>query len=79
MVRSNSSTRVRVSPMSTPMTWPYSGFMPSIVRGRPPSDSASPVSMTMPSSISSRITFVTEAALSPVAALSSCLLRAWLR
>ncbi len=71
MVKSNSSTRVRVSPMSTPMTYPYSGFIPSIARGRPPSESASPVSTTMPSSSSSRITFVTDAALSPVAALRS--------
>ncbi len=53
--------------------------MPSIARGRPPSDSASPVSMTMPSSISSRMTLVTEAGLSPVAALSSFLLPDWFR
>src|SRR5438067_1544467 len=34
-----------------------------MARGRPPSESASPVSTTMPSSSSSRITLVTDAAL----------------
>ena len=53
--------------------------MPSSARGRPPSDSARPVSLTMPSSISSRTTLVTEAVLRPVAALSSCLVPDWLR
>ena len=72
MVRSNSSARMRVSPTSMPTTYPWSGLMRSRTRGRPPSESTEPASITMPSWISSRITLLTEAELSPVASLRSC-------
>src|ERR1700733_1982766 len=47
------------------------------MRGRPPSESTEPASTTIPSLISSRITLLTDAVLSPVASLRSCRLHGW--
>ena len=75
IARSNNSTSTRVSPISTPMTYPYSGFISSRPRGRPPSESTDPASMRMPSSSRSRTTMLTEAELNPVISTSSFRLR----
>src|SRR5579875_3547384 len=52
--------------------------MRSSTRGRPPSESTEPASVTMPSLISSRITLLTEAVDRPVASLRSWRLHGWL-
>ena len=63
---SNSSSLTRVSPTSTPTTYPNSGSTRSSTRGRPPSDSTSPASTTRPSEISSAVTLLTVPPLSPL-------------
>lgn len=70
-VRSNSSTRTRVSPTSTPIMWPLPGTTRSRVRGRPPSESTLPASSTSPSATSSATTLLMDPELSPVAGPSS--------
>ncbi len=65
--RSNSSTRTRVSPTSTPIRCPLPGTTRSRVLGRPPSESTLPASSTTPSAISSATTLLTDPELSPVA------------
>ena len=62
----NPTTRMRVSPTSTPIIPPKSGLTCNRTRGRPPSDSSRPTSDMRPSSNSAEVTFVTLPLLNPV-------------